>query len=323
MYFGARWSVSNNLTAYNTDSRIEDILYLDARGTGRVVGAAAFLNNPATAPTSWGNWWGEGDEKIFVDGDTFPSFFGTGSEDYFNYSWSSPRIFAYPYCGQPRNDGPDNRGFVTNYRWHITDDIPFSERVRFYMELRHHDRVAGLDYARMVWYYALPGATTGYRILAPEELLPVRYRPWMPVGYLGSAGNEFVQAEEMAKPAENLKVIDGEMFAGGKALGWKPAGTTDQMLLTLPFAGTDKSRIGFTLEHGPDGGTIRCLVNGNPMKIDNQESITLMMPHRTVLRNHFTGPVDWRKGENRIVFEMTDADGSRTLNIDFIWIKTR
>ena len=30
-------------------------------------------------------WWGEGDEKFFVDGEGFPSTFGTGSEDYFGY----------------------------------------------------------------------------------------------------------------------------------------------------------------------------------------------------------------------------------------------
>ena len=26
-----------------------------------------------------GGWWGEGDEKFFVDGEKFPSTFGTGS----------------------------------------------------------------------------------------------------------------------------------------------------------------------------------------------------------------------------------------------------
>lgn len=32
-------------------------------------------------------WWGEGDEKFFVDGEKFPSSFGTGSEDYIGYAW--------------------------------------------------------------------------------------------------------------------------------------------------------------------------------------------------------------------------------------------
>lgn len=38
-------------------------------------------------------WWGEGDEKLFVDGEKFPSTFGTGSEDYVGYAWAAePRL---------------------------------------------------------------------------------------------------------------------------------------------------------------------------------------------------------------------------------------
>ena len=50
---------------------------LDTDGTGRYVGTQLHVWNPR------GNWWGEGDEKWFVDGEKFPSSFGTGSEDYF------------------------------------------------------------------------------------------------------------------------------------------------------------------------------------------------------------------------------------------------
>ena len=104
MHFRARWKIDHGLTAsaFDTGNGVQDIIYLMASGEGRVVGAGAFIYNPSNATTSWGNWWGEGDEKIFVDRDTFPSFFGTGSEDYFNYSWSSARIFSYPYCGQTK-----------------------------------------------------------------------------------------------------------------------------------------------------------------------------------------------------------------------------
>ncbi len=160
MYFMARWLMDNGLTASNVNdpaNTVSDIPYLSARGQGRLVGTAAFLNNPSNVPSSWGNWWGEGDEKISVDSETFPSFFGTGSEDYFNYSWSSDRIFSYPYCGQPRNDGPGNRGYVSDFRWHITDDIPFSNKIDFTMELSHHGRVNDFSYARIVYFYALPG----------------------------------------------------------------------------------------------------------------------------------------------------------------------
>ncbi len=32
-------------------------------------------------------WWGEGDDMIYVDGETEPSLHGTGSEDYFSDAW--------------------------------------------------------------------------------------------------------------------------------------------------------------------------------------------------------------------------------------------
>ena len=62
----------------------------------RAVSAASMLHvwNPR------GGWWGEGDEKFFVDGEKFPSTFGTGSEDYFGYAWCDPGLFQRPYHAQ-------------------------------------------------------------------------------------------------------------------------------------------------------------------------------------------------------------------------------
>ena len=45
-------------------------------------------------------WWGEGDQKIFVDGESFPSTFGTGTEDDYGYAYGSNRPFAGPYHAQ-------------------------------------------------------------------------------------------------------------------------------------------------------------------------------------------------------------------------------
>ena len=81
LHFRARWRITHNLSTDN----VRDVPYLMALGRGRAVGAACYLMNPSNVPTASGNWWGEGDEKIFVDHQKFPAFFGTGSEDYFNY----------------------------------------------------------------------------------------------------------------------------------------------------------------------------------------------------------------------------------------------
>ena len=109
-----------------------------AQGNGVYVGTAIMLLNPNPIPTPYGSWWGEGDEKIFVDDDVRPSTFGTGSEDYFNYSWSVPDIFSIRIVGS-HDDGPANRGFVVNQRWHVMDAIPFEHRLAFYMELYSHE----------------------------------------------------------------------------------------------------------------------------------------------------------------------------------------
>ena len=129
MHFYARWRIDHGLVG--PMGAIQDMPYLIANGGGVYVGSAVFVLNRNEVPSPGGSWWGEGDEKVFTDEDTAPSIFGTGSEDYYNYAWSDPDIFMFPYCGQPRNDGPANRGFVTNNRWHILDDLPFRYRIGF------------------------------------------------------------------------------------------------------------------------------------------------------------------------------------------------
>ena len=171
LHFYARWRVDHNLIA--SGEEVQDLPFVLARGRGVYVGTASILLNPAVVPSSWGNWWGEGDEKVFVDDDTRPSLFGTGSEDYYNYSWSSADIFSYPYCGQPRNDGPGNRGFVSNVRWHILDAIPFGRSLSFYMELFSHERTPGLSYARIGYYYGRPGTFDDHQAIMPEDLRPL------------------------------------------------------------------------------------------------------------------------------------------------------
>jgi len=56
------------------------------------------------------------------------------------------------YCGQPRNGGPGNRGFVVNQRWHIVDALPFRERIAFSMELFSHERTEQSSYARIGYH---------------------------------------------------------------------------------------------------------------------------------------------------------------------------
>ena len=302
MHFHAKWKMDYNLTAQNINdpaSNIQDIVYLETKGKGRIVGAAALVYNPTNVPTSWGNWWGEGDEKIFIDQDTFPSFFGTGSEDYFNYSWSSASLFSYPYSGQPRNDGPGNRGYVSNYRWHILDDIPFSEKVSFYMELGHHGKVPGFNYGRIVYYYSLPGSKQLTPGITREDLHDINYKMWSPEAYEGSAGYDFTETEELISIRPGIILENDNLCSHGSIIMWHPAKKGEKISFMLRSEKPDhESRIGFTLLHTPEGGKFSLRVNGEALKIGGMEVLDLNKPNQSLLDNHFSELFVLEKGDN-------------------------
>ena len=103
-------------------------------------------------------WYGEGDEKIFVDGESFPSFFGTGTEDYYNSSWAPVVIFHTPVGGAPRADLASSRGYNTFLRTRLSDVILFESRFDFDLELISW--VPGtVDYASTIYWYGDAEAT--------------------------------------------------------------------------------------------------------------------------------------------------------------------
>lgn len=116
--FHAKWHRDAFLELSQHHGRDIDWPILNVRGEGRFCGAHLHVWNRWTEPVppadSWwygigGNksidwWWGEGDEKFFVDGEQFPSTFGTGSEDYIGYSWSAEPpfpLFESAFACQP------------------------------------------------------------------------------------------------------------------------------------------------------------------------------------------------------------------------------
>lgn len=90
-------------------------------------------------------WWGEGEIKFFMDGDTdFPTICGTGEEDYFcgSYGYDDAKDengimqhkpFSNPYTGfnyrKIRKEG-SYESIISQYRWHVTDPIRFESDLR-------------------------------------------------------------------------------------------------------------------------------------------------------------------------------------------------
>jgi hypothetical protein len=116
----------------------QDYTILDGvRGQGQFVGTylAWGVNNTG--------WWGEGEIKFFLDGDTdYPTICGTGTEDYFCGSYNFDvgkenggyREFTTPYAGLPQVIRPDglyqSQTRFGMYRWHIMDPVRFQQDLR-------------------------------------------------------------------------------------------------------------------------------------------------------------------------------------------------
>jgi hypothetical protein len=326
MHFRAGWRADHNLIASNRD--VQDLPFLLAYGKGVYVGTAVYLMNPCPVPTSYGNWWGEGDEKVFVDDDRVPSIFGTGSEDYFNYSWSSPDIFAWPYCGQPRNDGPGNRGFVTNYRWHVPDSIPFKSNIRFYMELFSHERTPGLSYARIGYHYARSGLTDDHQAIMPDDLhLPVLPENWQPAARMGAANSVFFPAEDIMTGSEATHLEDGRIWAGGKLLVWTPTKERGQKSFEIPVGLTGNQQIHVALAMMAQSGRISFSLDGKQLLLaDGAEDVDLYRPYRTLQRSIALKTVALQTGKHTLTLEWKGAPGGVTnpeVGIDFIWVQRK
>ncbi|MBN1386989.1 MAG: DUF2961 domain-containing protein [Bacteroidales bacterium] len=316
MHFRAKWRIDREMTASNVD--IQDIPYILVKGKGRFVGVAAFIKNPSSVPSSWGNWWGEGDEKIFVDDDISPSVFGTGSEDYFNYSWSSSALFDHMYCGQPRNDGPANRGFVTNYRYQVIDDIVFNSGFAFFMELCHHGIVHDFDYGRICYYYAPPETFDDNMRISDADIGMQSMPNWdAPGKYLGSSGYEFIEAEDIVSlyPADRL--FYDYLWSGGRAFFNTFSSKGDSFELRFSISEAGEKSVQLTLAHTPLSGKVKIYIKG----LEEQTAVEadLKSDYRILSRNHSLRRTELQPGNYSVIIENLE-DGTNRVGVDFIWI---
>jgi hypothetical protein len=329
MHFRARWRVDHDLVA-RPGAGAQDLPFVVAQGSGVYVGTAIMLLNPNSIPTPYGNWWGEGDEKIFVDDDARPSTFGTGSEDYFNYSWSSPDIFAYPYCGQPRNDGPANRGFVVNHRWHIMDALPFHKRLAFYMELYSHQETRNFSYARVGYHYGRPGLTDDFVELTNEDVRGLRLPDnWQPLADFGARNSVFYQAEELVRTREHTSSQQGELWSGGKLLTWTPQSAKEELPLEISVSDDGKYTLHVTAAQTPQATRVLASLDGQPLPFATEDgSLDLRTDFRVQLRDFVTHELQLSKGTHRLTLRVAEdptapqaAGVQPTIGIDFIWLQ--
>jgi hypothetical protein len=93
-------------------------------GKGRFLGAnVGVLADPKNL-----GWWGEGEVKMYLDGDTeYPTLIGTGTEDYIGTGWGQ-KPFAGRYQGCYVSD--DEAHIYSFYRYHVPDPVYFEKSAR-------------------------------------------------------------------------------------------------------------------------------------------------------------------------------------------------
>ena len=113
-----------------TELRRDFVITDGLRGPGRFLGASIGVR---VLPDPAFTWYGEGEVKMFIDDDdAFPTWCGTGLEDYVGTAWGMGPHHT-PWQGSPLVLGPPDATlpeFVGFYRWHLPDPIAFRERIR-------------------------------------------------------------------------------------------------------------------------------------------------------------------------------------------------
>ncbi len=231
--FHAKWHRDALLPA--EPERAIDWTLLRTEGRGRFMGVMLHVWNPR------GSWWGEGDEKFFVDGEKFPSTIGTGSEDYFGYAWCNPTLFEHAYHNQTISMG--NKGHICVNRWQVADNIPFQTSFEGAIE-KYFPNARPTLYASTVYWYLAPGGED------PYEPVPVDQRTnyWtelQPFAVKGALEGERLKvlSRTAGNPHEqDLSGFEGE-WSGDAHLWWIGAKPGDKLELAVTVAEAGRYRV--------------------------------------------------------------------------------
>ncbi|GIV70395.1 glycoside hydrolase family 172 protein [Caldilinea sp.] len=120
------------------------------------------------------NWYGEGDDMIFIDGEEWPpSLHGTGTEDYFNTAYCPAQKYDSLYHGMTLPGGPNWSGKSSYYRFHIEDPIHFRKSIKVTIEHGHNNNRSDDISSTAYWYQMEPHKP--FPMLPPvEKRLPLK-----------------------------------------------------------------------------------------------------------------------------------------------------
>ncbi|HLR33676.1 MAG TPA: glycoside hydrolase family 172 protein [Fodinibius sp.] len=318
MHFGSSWHQYTDLQTGGQKNMSGgggpfDINFTRLSGHGVYVGDALTLFNTAYA------WWGEGDEKIYIDGEEFPSHFGTGTEDYYGYAWVRPEVFTnHPFISQPDGSGNITPGYTVNQRYRSLDAIPFKKELIFDMEMWHWAKTV-IDYAPTTFFYLRPDG----KVLADPDVKSAKESVSLkrsdiisPRVRKGKIEGEKLIIESLTGGNIKFQFLKDPSLSNDKQLWWR-AGTEGDILEAFFVAdkeGTFQASACFVA--APDYGVVQISLNGQTiLKEFNAYNDTLSEKVVDL------GKLDIQKGKNEIqitIVGQSPKSGDAMFGLDYI-----
>jgi len=311
LYYNIDWiqldSLPKNTPYFHAQYRQEypvksgqDYVVLETTGKGHYVGTVLAVRTRSPS------WFGEGDEKIYIDGELKPSIWGTGTEDYFLSAWGL-KTTSTPYFGVPCFDQWGIvGGHTAAYRWHLNDPIVFNKGIKVTFEhfgwISPDENPEGRsmswneredDYASVAFWYQTGRSTFDARAPhARERRLPSLERV---IAY----ARDFADAKHHGNGAVAIQQLD--LYEGPQLL-YKPT-SPENAWLEIPFEVKRKEplRLLLNLTRSYDFGIYQAYLDGVKLgepfdcysaKIVNEEVHLLDFwpePGRHVVRLECTG----------------------------------
>ena len=293
--FHAKWH-GDAFPPKEKERRAIDWTLLTTKGRGRFVGVMLHVMNPV------GGWWGEGDEKFFVDGEKFPSFIGTGSEDYFGYAWCNPGLFQNAYHNQTYNQA-SNAGNVSVNRWHITDNVPFQKSFEADIEKYYPNKLPTLYAAVAYWYQAANGEDLYGPVAVAERTGYYDTVPYFAPGAIEGERLKVLACSAGTAERQPLRHLEGQWSAYAQLLwtGASPGAKLD-MGVRVSEAGKYELKAQFT--KAPDYGIFQLYLDdqklGGPIDLYSDK----VMPGGEVS----LGALDLSEGEHKLTAEVVGAN---------------
>ena len=265
MHFHSTWRQQYPIRTKRQDGTC-DWNFVEIEGEGLYLGDTLAIHNGSSG------WWGEGDEKIWVDTDTFPSHFGTGTEDYYGYSYGDRgTFFEGPFQAEPRWEGNRHVGHTTNTRTRSLDAIPFNQSLKMDLEIWHWE-ATDMAYAAATYWYARPGATSNRPPVPDEAARPIPPGP-KPAGW--------IEGESMAiakRTGGMTEIQDEPRWSGGQQLWWRDGKPGDRLELVLPVARDGRCKLWMNNTRARDYGIFQFSLDGaklgDPIDLYSAENVT-------------------------------------------------